>query len=225
MKKPRSVLLLRVVVVVAGAAGGGAGCDPVAEGEGEGDAGGEGEGEGPVGDVVDNDHGFDMRTPISHELPCDGDEFSCPDDTSVAREVAYVCSLGQGVDGVVYVHARPTSIDTTGFPVAIYDDVRGFLSRDGVVSVVDAAYDYGGNHNNDFFSVAVDGVRYTFDHSSYGFGFRACQPPDCLKIEDGAGGFVDGCNPDRTVAEACVEVKNPLPALVDNFAICNGDPG
>jgi hypothetical protein len=89
---------------------------------------------------------------------------------------------------------------------------------------VDAAYDFGGNHHNDYFSITLSGVRYTWDHSSYGYGFRSCQPPDCLKREEGTD-YTDGCQPERTLPEACIEVANPLAELVDTFELCAGDPG
>lgn len=234
MKSAWRVAALSVVV------GGCPSVDPsVDPAEGEGEAGeGEGEGEGePRGDVVDNDFGFEMRTTVSHELPCEEDEFSCPTGSFTAQEIAYVCTLnavgdvnGDGVtdgadDGVVYVHARPTAINAGGFPFAVYDDVDGFFAADGVVVAVDATYDFGGNHHNDTIGVAVDGAIVTFDHSSYGFGFRACHPPDCLKIEGDDGSFVDGCNPERTRPVACIAVVDPLPPLVDNFATCAGDDG
>ncbi len=228
MNPVASVLLVAGVVVVGvvGCPGADGGADG---GEGEGEAA-EGEGEVLAGDVVDNDYGFDMHTTVSHALPCEVDPFSCPDGSIAVSEVAYVCTLtggvgGDGVDGVVYVHALPTSLNTGGFPFANYDDVRAFLSRDGVITSVEATYDFGGNHHNDLFTVDVNGARYTFNHSSIGFGFRVCQPPDCLLVERDGAAVVDGCNPERTLPEACIEVANPLPPLVDNFAVCAGDPG
>ncbi|MCC7072980.1 MAG: hypothetical protein IT383_16780 [Deltaproteobacteria bacterium] len=182
------------------------------EGEGEGE-GEEGEGEGE-GELIDNPYGFTMRVPGTHVI-----------DGSNARDVDYLCTLSiDGHDAVVYLRATPTSLGGGFFPVPVYDEVDGFLWEADQVTAVDASYDYGGNHNNDFFTITLGGVRYTWDHSSYGYGFRACQPPDCLKREEGSD-FDDGCQPDRTMPEACIEVSNPLPALVDGFAVCAGDPG
>ncbi len=181
---------------------------------------------GFIGDAgaIANEWGFAMRVPQSRALPC-ADEGMCPDGTYNAPDVDHVCTLSVGGhDAVVYVAATPTGIGGTFFPLPIYDDVHAYLVEGGgaVVALTDAAYDYGGNHHNDFFSVVVEGARYTWDHSSYGFGFRACQEPDCVKIE-ADGGLVDGCQPTRTLAEACILVAEPLPPLVDDFETCPGD--
>ena len=67
-----------------------------------------------------------------------------------------------------------------------------------------------------------EGSRFTWDHSTFGFGFRACQPPDCLRVEE-EDAFEDGCSPERTLPEICVAVVDPVPPLVDTFAPCAGD--
>lgn len=171
---------------------------------------------------LENPWGFSMRKPGEHTLPCDTQ--ACGSGSTVALDKDYVCTLSiDGHDAVVYVRATPTGIDELGFwPVPLYEDVRAFVAEDGQVREVPAAYDYGGNHHNDFFHITLDGVRYTWDHSSYGYGFRQCQPPDCLKREEGAS-YTDGCQPERTLPEACIAVTDPLPPLVDNFARCPGD--
>ena len=155
-----------------------------------------------------------MRVPGTHDI-----------DGTAARDADHVCTLSiDGHDAVVYVRATPTSLGGAMFPIPVYDDVAGFLFEADQVTEVAATYDYGGNHNNDFLSITLGAVRYTWDHSSYGYGFRDCQPPDCLKREEGIA-FQDGCQPERTLPEACIEVTNPLSPLVDSFAVCPGDPG
>ena len=197
------------------------GCDPpVAEGEGEGE--GDGEGEGEAEGEIENPYGFSMRIPQTRRLPCP--DCQTPGDKD-APELDFVCSFDlDGHDAVVYLRATPTSISSSFFAIPVFDTVEAFISENGTVSTLaDASYDYGGGHHNDFFGFTIAGVRYTYDHSSYGFGFRACQPADCLKREEGDE-FVDGCLPQRTVPVTCVAVDNPLPALVDTFARCEGDP-
>lgn len=189
------------------------------------DADGGAEDAGPPDPGIENEWGFAMRTPGLHRLPCEGGEFSCPSETFDAFDKDYVCTLSvDGHDAVVYVRATPTSVNTGGFPFAVYDDVKGFVAEGDAIVEVPATYDYGGNHHNDFLSITLEGVRYTWDHSSYGYGFRACAPPDCLKREEGTD-FTDGCQPERTLPEACIAVTDPLPALVDTFAPCPGDEG
>jgi hypothetical protein len=199
---------------------------PATEGEGEEGEGEEGEGEEGEGEgaVVDNPFGFAIRAPRARDVPCN-DALDCPTGSRSVNDADFVCSLTtDGHDAVVYLRATPTAI-AGAFPLPVYDEVTAFIAEDGAVSVIDdAGYDFGGNHHNDSFFVVVAGVRYTFNHSSFGFGFRACQPPDCLQREAGAN-FTDGCNPDRTLPEACIAVSDPLAPLVDNFATCAGDPG
>ncbi len=191
------------------------------EGEGEEGKGEEGEGEAPI----DNDFGFTIRTPSTHTLPCDdGGSGACPGGTFDAPDVDYVCTfVHDDVSAVVYLRATPTSVEAVFFPLPIFDDVSAFVSDDGSITAVDGGYDWGGNHHNDAFFIVVDGVRYNFSHSSFGFGFRACQPPDCLQIEDGDT-FVDGCGPDRSLPIACVDVADPLPDFPTSFEKCLGDP-
>lgn len=193
---------------------------------GEGDAGQSDGGQSDGGQShIDNPWGFPMRRPASRTVACEEDPFSCPDGTFVASDIDYVCTLSlDGHDAVVYLQATPTGVFVGGFPFPTYDDVRAFLAEGDQLVEVDASYDYGGNHHNDFFTLVIGGVRYTWDHSSYGFGFRACQPPDCVKREEGAN-YTDGCSPERTLPEACIAVSDPLPALVDNFSPCEGDNG
>jgi hypothetical protein len=199
--------------VDAGAVDGGADEDDAGAADGgaaDGDAG-----------FIDNEWGFSMRAPRTRSVPCE----DCDQDVVEAVDVDHVCTLTvDGHDAVVYVAATPTSIERVFFPLPVYDDVRAFVREDGGIVAVDGAYDFGGNHHNDFFSITYAGARFTFDHSTYGFGFRACRPPDCLKIEVD-GGSVDGCQPTRTIPETCIEVAAPLPPLVDTFAICPGDGG
>jgi hypothetical protein len=162
-----------------------------------------------------------MRTPGSTTLPCE----ICG-GTDVAADQDFVCTFTQdGHDAVVYLHASATRINETFFPTPVYETVAAFIAEDDVVTpLADAAYDAGGNHRNDFFSFTLNDVRYTYNHSSFGFGFRVCQPVDCVVRETSDGVVTDGCQPERTAPEACIAVSAPLPELVDNFATCAGDP-
>jgi hypothetical protein len=202
-----------------------AACDPAdPAGEGEGEVSGEGEGEGD--DAIDNPWGFSLFAPQDRDVPC-VDVSVCPNGTSAARDVGYVCSARIGdAEAVLHIDARPTSVRTDFFALPVYGDVRAQVLQDGVVTNLDGAsvgYDYGGNHHNDFFYIIVDDVRYTLNHSSFGFGFRSCQPPDCVQTEGGEND-IDGCQPTRTVFAACIEVTDPIAALTDNFMTCPGDP-
>lgn len=192
-------------------------------GENDTDGGDDDEDAGPPDRGIENPWGFTMRTPGTHRLPCEDLEFSCTSEHFEAFDKDYVCTLSiDGHDAVVYVRATPTAVNTGGFPFPVYDEVKGFVAEDGSIVEVPAAYDYGGNHHNDLLTITLGGVRYTWDHSSYGYGFRACAPPDCLKREEGDA-YTDGCQPERTLPEACIAVADPLPELVDTFETCPGD--
>jgi len=173
-------------------------------------------------------YGFDIRTPTEVELPCDGG--FCSGDTVPAPEVDYLCTLSyapEAIEGYIYLTTRPEEyLDFLGF---LYSVEAAYFS-DGEVAtpIAEAAYEWGGNHHNDYFDVTVEGVHFRYDHSSFGFGFRQCQPMDCLKILSDEGAvLVDGCEPDRTLPVACVQIplEGPIPELVDTFMTCPGDPG
>ena len=174
--------------------------------------------------ALDNPWGFKMR--VTQEV-----ELHCPDcggfggGSARAEDKDFVCTFTtDGRDAVLYLQATPTSVRSAGFAaVPVYDEVSAFIAKDGVVRELSGAgYDAGGGHRNDFFFFTIGEVRYTFNHSSFGPGFRVCHPPDCVTREEGDA-FVDGCQPERTLAEACIAVVDPLPPLVDNFAPCRGD--
>jgi hypothetical protein len=192
------------------------------EGEGEEGEGEEGEGEG---ENIDNPWGFTLRTPRERSIACEADA-GCPQDGTLEfTDEDVVCTFTiDGRDDVVYLQATPTQQLATGsFVLLPIFEARAFLSSNNVVTeLTGATYDYGGGHHNDFYRFNLDGEAFTYNHSSYGFGFRACQPVDCVQRE-GGDADIDGCRPARTLPEACITVGNPMPALTDTFARCNGD--
>jgi hypothetical protein len=200
-------------------------CAPApTEGEGEG----EGEGELVCDTGDDATLGFPLRTPTNETVACEIDEFSCPDGSASLRQVDYACTLTTGgQDAVVFVRANPTAVHEFGY--GLYDDVHGWVhdNASDTTECADAAFDYGGGHNNDSFDITVGGTTVRYFHSSFGFGYRACQPPDCVQILDADGLVVDdGCTPDRSHPEACVAITDASLALPieDAFARCQGDP-
>ena len=109
----------------------------------------------------------------------------------------------------------------------LYESAGAWLSVDNLVSPIAASYDYGGRHHNDEITAEIEGASWRFAHSSYGFGFRVCQPMDCLQRLDAGGAVVeDGCTVERTLPIACVPVDadGTHGALSDTFAPCPGDP-
>ena len=65
--------------------------------------------------------------------------------------------------------------------------------------------------------------------NSYAFSMRVPHTSTlpcwfCRPAGDEEGSvFVDGCQPERTLAEVCIRVGDPLPPLVDNFERCARD--
>lgn len=176
------------------------------------------------GGITPGPYGFTMRMPRHHDIPCTG--MFCPSPTIGAEDVDYVCDLRFGtLNHYVYVQARPMSfLDFMGF---LYEVDAAYLSDGTTVTQVSATYSWGGGHHNDSLTVDVGTYVVRYDHSSFGFGFRQCQPMDCLVIyEPGPGAEVqNGCRRDRSVPAICkpVAADGTVPPLVDTFMRCPGD--
>lgn len=179
-------------------------------------------------DVIDNAWGFPIRTPTTRAIPCTGGPGG--DTTLDALDADWLCTLDDGTtQGVVYVQSTPVDCEVTLSEQPVFGAGVGWLWRDGqaLVSVTEASYDWGGNHHNDSLELRLGDKRYRFYHSSFGFGFRKCQPMDCLQVRDAAGTLIeDGCTSDRTLPIVCrsVSAEGTWDALTDTFAKCNGDP-
>lgn len=171
--------------------------------------------------------GFTIRRPQLRTVPCDG-MFCGPSGTSDATDKDFVCTLDHGNyrGKYLYVQGRPTRFG--GFNGLQYTVDGAFLSDGTTATPADAIYDFGGNHANDNITLTLPAVVYRYSHSSYGFGFRKCQPMDCLQVyaPGAATPSEDGCTHDRTLPVICVEVleDGTVPELVDHFMRCPGDP-
>jgi hypothetical protein len=208
------------------AAGGGAG--GTSGKAGRGGAGGEGDGgaragtggaagSGAAGGVgggsANGDHGFNFRSPG-------------------AKQVDWLCTFGQSEPpGYVYVRLDQTGTSQTGLAtIPVYTAVLAQVSVADTVSMLDGAvYDYGGGHNNDSLTIDYQGKSYSYYHSSFGFGFRKCQPMDCIDVyELGTTTLeTEGCGPDRALPEVCVPIETGgmHGPLEDTFQKCAGDAG
>jgi hypothetical protein len=142
-------------------------------------------------------------------------------------DVDYVCTLDyESIHGFVYVQAHALACEPMVACTSMLDGA--WISIGGVASAVAASFDWGGRHNNDFFTIPHDSKVFKYYHSSFGWGWHACQPPDCNQVyqSDGVTLVEDGCTMERTVPQVCVRVEDDgtVPALTDTFAPCAGDP-
>jgi hypothetical protein len=214
----------------ASARGGASGADGSA-GKGGGPAGAAGTGgtqtggragAGGSGGGVPGEYGFTYRVPGSQQ-------FTCGDQPQTLPDADWLCTFSQG-DRQAYVYVQASVVDVMCVLAAtgIYEVNLAQISIDGVVtSLSNATYDWGGGHNNDSLSFDHAGKTYEYYHSSFGFGFRRCQPMDCLNVyEPGATTpDVEGCGSDRSLPEVCVPIdeQGTHEALVDEFMKCPGD--
>jgi hypothetical protein len=146
-------------------------------------------------------------------------------------DLDWLCTFA-GASAPAHVYVRLRQIGTTSAGLAktpVYTAELAQVSVDGVVSTLDKVdYDYGGGHHNDSLSFDYGGERHSYYHSSFGFGFRACQPMDCRNVyEPGATTpKTEGCAADRALPEVCVGIEpdGTHPPLNDTFMKCQGDP-
>jgi hypothetical protein len=185
---------------LAGAANGGA-----EVGGAGGATGGEGSGDVPGKE----EYGFNVRKPGAMNLD-------------------WLCTF-DGKSSFVYARLLQTGTERIGIAeTPVYMVELAQISVNGKLSeLANAHYDYGGGHHNDALSFDYDGATHSYYHSSFGFGFRSCQPMDCRNVY--APGTTtlqtEGCAPARSLPETCVSIEadGTHAALEDKFVKCPGD--
>jgi hypothetical protein len=171
---------------------------------------------------------FDVRVPAEHQVTCSQYPEGMQPEPQDYSDVDWLCTFAYGgASGVLYLQATPTDCRLDMQTVAIYTS-EAWLALDGLVHAPGApVYDWGGNHRNDFLTFDFQGHHFRYYHSSLGYGWRKCQPMDCMQVYDASGVTLqeDGCTKERTLPVTCVQVKadGTWPALVDTFAPCPGD--
>ncbi len=147
-------------------------------------------------------------------------------------DVDWLCTFRQGgVSGHVYARLNQTGTMMVGLAtVPVYTTALAQISVGGApTDLANAEYDYGGGHHNDSLRFDDQGKSYKYYHSSFGFGFRSCQPMDCIDVyaPGGTTPGTDGCTSARALPEICVLIKadGTHDALVDRFMKCPGDSG
>jgi hypothetical protein len=189
--------------------GGGSSAEGGRNSAGEGGSGGAG-GNGTPDEPGTEELGFTIRKPGPKNLD-------------------WLCTFNDGsTAGHVYARLLQTGTKQAGIAeVPVYEVERAQLSVKGQVSdLMGAAYDYGGGHHNDSLSFDYDGKTHRYYHSSFGFGFRACQLMDCRNVyELGTTTLAEeGCAASRSLPEVCVTIEEDgtHAAIEDEFMKCPG---
>jgi len=173
-----------------------------------------------------DDYGFHIRVPQVRSVP--SEDFEGTIRVVDQMDIDHVCRLTvDGVETFLYVQADP--IRCRDFGGCEYRVTGAFTTRaSGPVNapLAGVSYDFGGNHHNDWITLPATEGTLKIYHSSFGFGWRACHPPDCVQVLAGDTVIEDGCTPERTRPAVCVLIgaDGSEPPLVDDFAPCAGDP-
>lgn len=197
-----------------------------AGGSGAGGSAGAGNESGGTGGSADSPAG------AGGSAPSEGGEYGFSYRNPDADQLDWLCTFQQGdAPGYVYIQLTQTGTMSAGIAtVPVYTPDLAQLSIDGNVETLsNPAYDYGGGHHNDSLSFEYDGMTYEYYHSSFGFGFRACQLMDCINVYDPGETTpgTTGCGPDRALPEVCVNIDSDgtHAPLDDTFQKCPGDTG
>jgi hypothetical protein len=174
-----------------------------------------------AGGATTHSYGFVLQPPSSNTVTCEDIGDTSFDDAD------WICAFDYGgAHGYVYLLAEATACKIS--PTLTVRVAQ--LSLNGVVTTLKGAtYDWGGNHHNDSISFLHNGNRFTFFHSSFGYGSRSCQNMDCLNVDMGATGKTTdvGCGTDRKNPIVCSKVKSDGAfddLSIDPFERCPGDP-
>jgi hypothetical protein len=176
---------------------------------------------------------FPIRVPGTHQL-------SCGTFAGEFVDVDHVCRVDHDtLHADIYVRVTPTACNGLGVPTDF--SVAAFARVDTAVTQIAGGYSWGGQHHNDAIEFAIDGKNYVIWHSSTGYGFRVCAPPDCLRpCNPGVtlatcnivGGYaVDGCyrlpgGGPPPIPVVCVQVTadGSVPPLFDPWVAQTGSP-
>jgi len=184
------------------------------------------DGDTDSGGPIENEWGFAMRLPKARTLTCvDPDENEYSWET---EDADWICTFEHaGVQGILYVQNTPVECLYASSEQAVYAGTSAQMWMDGdLYTAHSPLYDWGGNHRNDFLDFQYQGVRFRYYHSSFGFGWRACQNMDCLQVlNEDLTVVEDGCTCDRTLPAVCARVgtDGAFGELVDTFEVCPGD--
>jgi hypothetical protein len=171
------------------------------------------------------DYGFTFTIPGTTKESCTATTGVISQDVPDAD---WLCTLHLGAK-IAYVYAQSNASGAACMMSLVPTfTATAQISVDGVVSdLANARYDWGGNHHNDSFTFDYQGKTYKYYHSSFGFGWRRCQPMDCINVYPVGSTTLEteGCGSTRTLPEVCVAIKTNKThdPLVDHFQKCPGD--
>ncbi len=188
-------------------------------------------GKADEGEGIKNDFGFDMRVPQTHIVKCPSEDPNMPEEIE-QEDVDWICTFDhENVKGYIYLQFTPVSCVDFGMSTGTkFEAKTAVLSISGKLSQLSLAdYDWGGNHHNDSMGFAFDGTTFRYDHSTYGWGYRKCQPMDCMQTYQSQNGglLVDGCTKERKLPVVCHPVQKDetyeATDFEDHFQRCPGD--
>jgi hypothetical protein len=196
------------------------------EGVGGKGAGGEGVG-GASSESTLDEYGFMRRRPETRQVTCSKYPSEASAKPQKLEDTDYICTFAykdntatlyfqNTVNSCIYIMSAQPRFKS-----------RGWITQGGqVTELSDVTYDWGGNHHNDSVDFKLGDRNFRYYHSSFGFGWRACQNLDCIQIVDKDGTVLeDGCEPTRSLPITCVQIdsKGKADELKDTFAVCPGD--
>lgn len=168
---------------------------------------------------------FTTRTPTSKALTCSGPHSVL--DTFEQSD--WVCSMDyKDIHGYFYMQNTPTScVEIMSTTPQYTNDTAELYLNGSLQSISPASYDFGGNHHNDYIKFTYQGYVFHYYHSSFGFGWRSCQPMDCMQVyeSDDSTLVEDGCTSERTLPVVCrmANSDGSFDSFADNFTKCIGD--
>jgi len=183
----------------------------------------------PDPDAFPNPFGLPVRIPVVVPVPSTG--AGGVQEMILVPQQDHVCTFVTGgnfgeYEGLFYIQATP--VDCTGMMGCAYRTDGAWMLLDGFLrEVPGAVYDGGGNHQNDSAEFRLCDWTFRYYHSTFGIGWRKCQPMDCLEVYDldGTSLVEDGCTPERTLPVACVAVASDgtVSGFPAEFHKCPGD--
>ncbi len=176
-----------------------------------------------------DEYGFMRRLPQTRQITCSGTPEGGEPSTQSLQDSDFLCTFAYGGQTATLYFQNTVVACTFMMSAQPTFESRGWVAQGGTVSSLSGvAYDWGGNHHNDSIDFTLAGTDFRYYHSSFGFGWRSCQPVDCIQVLNASDAVTrDGCEPTRSLPITCVAVEadGTAAALEDTFALCPGDSG